>query len=81
MNGPRRRSEADLRRHLENGNNDATRLEDKVKDKSEQEAKPTAEAEKPASAATSTDDPQDFQLTYALDLMRGITLMGERAKN
>jgi len=81
VNGPRRRSEADLRRHLENGNNDATRLEDKVKDKSEQEAKPTAEAEKPASAATSTDDPQDFQLTYALDLMRGITLMGERAKN
>ena len=81
VNGPRRRSEADLRRHLENGNNDATRLEDKVKDKSEQEAKPTAEAEKPANAATSTDDPQDFQLTYALDLMRGITLMGERAKN
>jgi carboxyl-terminal processing protease len=54
-----RRSEADLRGHLENDNGDEDAA---VKD--EDEAK--------------EDAPQDYQLTRALDLLRGLSLLGNR---
>ena len=54
-----RRSEADLRGHLENDNGDE---DDAAKD--EAEAKEAA--------------PQDYQLARALDLLRGLSLLGDR---
>jgi carboxyl-terminal processing protease len=56
-----RRSEADLRGHLENDNGDEDAA---VKDEDEDEAK--------------EDAPQDYQLARALDLLRGLSLLGNR---
>ncbi len=58
-NGRRRRSEADLRGHLESQSNG----EDKPK------------ADKPKADKTKAEKPKDYQLTYALDLLKGIALL------
>jgi carboxyl-terminal processing protease len=64
-----RRSEADLRRHLENGDG-ATKKDE------------SAGAQPSTGAAPSATRPaKDFQLTYALDLLRGITLLGDKSGN
>ena len=60
IDGPRRRSEADLREHLEAEEN----AEEKVDDV-------------PAEDARSAD----FQLNYALDLLRGLAILGNRSTN
>jgi carboxyl-terminal processing protease len=80
----RPRSEADLRGHLlgpdeikqkEEPKIPATPpTEDKDSDKSSQKAAPPAAQPQPGSE-------QDFQLAYALDLMRGLTLLSNRANN
>jgi carboxyl-terminal processing protease len=65
---PQRRSERDLRGALANPN-------DKKQDK-----KPKKPGAKPTDAKPAKDDkkPQDYQLTRALDLIRGITLFQSR---
>ena len=64
----RRRSEADLRRHLENGDGTS---------KDEEDTKRPA----PKTPKAGSEPPRDFQLTYALDLLRGITLLGDQSGN
>ena len=65
-----RRSEADLRRHLKNS--DKGEDAEKQDDVGDSKVKP---ARKTVPAATA-DQPKDFQLAYALDLLRGISLLG-----
>ena len=65
-----RRSEADLRRHLKNS--DKEEDAEQKDDVGDSKVKP---AQKTVPAATA-DQPQDFQLAYALDLLRGISLLG-----
>jgi carboxyl-terminal processing protease len=57
VNGPKRRSEADLRGHIEVGKN---------KD---------AGAAKDETAAKKDEAPKDYQLSYALDLMRSLNIL------
>ena len=74
----RPRSEADLRGHLPGPN-----------EKQEEPAPimPSPPANEDKSSETAPDSPpqpgseQDFQLAYALDLMRGLTLLTNRANN
>lgn len=78
----RTRSEADLRSHLDGGTTAPKPAEAKPQEKDTPEskdapAKPAAGAEaKPADAAAA-----DYQLTYALDLLRGMSLIAQRATN
>jgi len=69
-----RRSEADLRQHLDEvSEDDPSRLEEKVSDKDDEAATPQAEnASGSAPPAEAEGDPQDLQLDYALKLIRGI---------
>jgi carboxyl-terminal processing protease len=67
-----RRSEADLRGHLRGDNEPA---EDDTTKQAPVPAPAEGEAEKPAEGA---EKAKDFQLSYALDLLRGITLLGPR---
>ncbi len=59
VNGPKRRSEADLRGHIE------------IKGKKD--------ADKPDDAADTKDEtkPEDYQLSYALDLMRSLNILSQ----
>ena len=60
IDGPRRRSEADLREHLE------------AEEESEQNG---------ANGRATADLSRDFQLNYALDLLRGLSILGNRSTN
>jgi carboxyl-terminal processing protease len=68
-NGPQRR-EADLRGALDDGGGNGAPANDAEQDKPEE---PTAEQPAP--------DRQDYQLTRALDLLRGLAFFNERAIN
>lgn len=63
-----RRSEADLRGHL--------RGEDEPEEGEEKKTPAPAAGATPAPAEG--EKPRDFQLSYALDLLRGMTLLGDR---
>jgi len=86
---PARRSEADLPRHLEDKGKpkDAGKPAASEKQpKSGEAGKPGAEAPPVGSEAAKLiarigGDTQDFQLAYALDLLRGMTLLGDRGGN
>jgi carboxyl-terminal processing protease len=69
-----RRSEADLRHHLEVvADDDPSQLEGKVTDRDAEAKEPEAEPAKAAPQATGAEGEQkDLQLAYALDLIRGI---------
>jgi carboxyl-terminal processing protease len=84
-----RRSEADLRRHLEqSAEDDPSQLEGKVTDKDDETAAAEKPAEKPADKPTEKPAPggdaeaeqKDVQLVYALELIRGIKTSA-RARN
>ena len=90
---PARRSEADLPRHLEEKGKPKDAAKPSAADKQPKggdAAKPGAEAPKDAATpgseaakliARTPADTQDFQLAYALDLLRGMTLLGDRGGN
>jgi len=74
--GPRR-NEASLRGHLEHPEDGA----DQTEEESEEDAIPLTEADKPKDDEdkSSTDRAvEDYQLSYALDLMKGLSLMHVR---
>ncbi len=74
-----RRSEADLRRHLENG--EASPAKEKGTEKATPKATTPKQETPKAATAKPSDPPQDFQLTYALDLLHGITILGDQSGN
>ena len=79
--GNRPRSEADLPHHLQNG--DTTQPDNAASEAPQADATPldkaplTTLSNRPV--AMSSNAPEDFQLAYALDLLRGINLLGGRA--
>ncbi len=84
VEGSKRRSEADLRRRFDKkgdakeGEGDAKSSERDKDDKGEMGGE-TGDAKTTLNASEET--PKDFQLAYALDLLRGIMLLGERTGN
>jgi len=79
------RSEADLRGHLQNGDETPAKNKAKAKDK---KAAPPKDKDKDSKkdnngkkgkATAASQSSEDFQLTYALDLLRGLSLMENRA--
>jgi carboxyl-terminal processing protease len=76
LKGPKRRKESDFRNALDNGDK-GTKNKDKKKDA--KDSKP--EAKKPDNGKAKDDKaeaPQDFQLSRALDLLRGLSLFSSR---
>lgn len=61
----KRRSEADLRGHLEG----------------DEKGKAKTKDTKPVASPAKGSSPEDFQLAYAIDLLRGISILGNRAQN
>ena len=78
--GRRPRTEADLPHHLMNGEDDDGEVPAAAGEAMQREAEPTEpSATADRKVAMSTNAPEDFQLAYALDLLRGINLLGGRA--
>ena len=76
LKGPKRRQESDFRNALDNGDK-GTKNKDKKKDA--KDSKPGAK--KPDEGKAKDDKaeaPQDFQLSRALDLLRGLSLFSSR---
>ncbi len=87
VDGRKRRSEADLRGRIENKDDekkssgaakDATGKDGAGKDST---GKDGAKDDGKTKVNAGKETPQDFQLAYALDLLRGITILGERTGN
>lgn len=86
----RRRSEGSLRGHLENPNGDGDEVEEddegakdnKGDDAKEEGAENDGGDDKTKAAGPSSTDraAEDYQLAYALDLMRGLSLMQKQAQ-
>ena len=76
LKGPKRRKESDFRNALDNGDKGT---KDKDKKKDDKVSKPGAK--KPDNGKAKDDKaeaPQDFQLSRALDLLRGLSLFSSR---
>lgn len=83
VDGRKRRSEADLRGRIKN-KDDKKKTDGEAKTSGagkDATGKDGAKDDGKTTVNAAGDTPPDFQLAYALDLLRGITILGERTGN